>query len=175
MRETALVAAVVLALAPGAASAQRAAKLCPRDTSVFRLLPNYPAPPGYPQPQPPDTAIHNMCNVDQPARIDPTPAPVYPRLLATAGVSGEVLLQFVVLANAHIDTASVHVIKSTHDLFTKEARRAMTSWRAKPARYRGRAVKQLVEYEVRFVARCPEGPRPPALDVWVSGSVQVCP
>ena len=169
-----LFAGLVLMLSASAVYAQRSPAWCHADTAIFHLLPNYPPPPNDRTPIGPDS-VHSLCNVDQPAKIDPSPAPEYPQMLASGNLDGDVTLQFMVLANGSIDTKSMHVLRSTHDLFTTAVRRAFVSWHAKPARYRGRAVKQLVEYEVLFRTQCPEGPRPLESDARATGSVLICP
>ncbi len=174
-RMSILVGGLVTATAVSRAAAQRSgAPYCASAPGRLRLLPNVVIRSGLVEA---DTVVHTLCDVDQPAIIHPSPKPVYPGPLASADVDGRVLLSFVVLADGRIDTSSVQVLLATHELFTKEVRHAVASWKAEPASYRSLPVKQLVEYEFQFESRCSGADpdvRPPSSEGPVSGSVRIC-
>lgn len=77
-------------------------------------------------------------------------APRYPDLLRQAGVSGEVLAQFVVDENGLMVPGSFKVLKSSHDLFTKAVKNALPQMRFNPALVGGKAVKQVVQQPFAF-------------------------
>jgi len=77
-------------------------------------------------------------------------APRYPDLLREAKVEGSVLAQFIVDENGRADSASVSVLRSTHDLFTNAVLSSISSFRFSPALLNGRPVKQLVQMPFQF-------------------------
>jgi beta-lactamase regulating signal transducer with metallopeptidase domain len=78
-------------------------------------------------------------------QVPDSPAPVYPSILKLAGIEGEVYAAFVVGPEGLADTATLKVLKSTHELFTIAVRNALPSMRFVPAEVHGRKVKQLVQ------------------------------
>ena len=103
------------------------------------------------EPRPADaTATYFACQVDR--AILPAPGAVlrYPNLLASANVEGTVELQFAVESSGAVDTTSIVVLQSTHDLFTSEARQALRGWSWQPAVRAGVAVRQLTTYGFCF-------------------------
>ena len=88
-----------------------------------------------------------------PAALISQPAPSYPPVLQQIGLSGRVLLQFVVDTTGHVELASIHVIESTHEGFEPPAREAVAAALFHPARVGSRAVRQLARQGVRFIAR----------------------
>jgi beta-lactamase regulating signal transducer with metallopeptidase domain len=73
-----------------------------------------------------------------------SPAPRYPDILKTAGVSGEVIASFVVDTTGIADVGSRKVIKSSHELFVNAVAAALPDMRFTPALVGGKKVKQLV-------------------------------
>lgn len=103
------------------------------------------------KPRPSDaTATYFACQVDQ--AILPAADAVlrYPGLLAGANVEGIVELQFAVDPSGAVDTTSIVVLQSTHDLFTSAARQALRGWSWQPAMRAGVAVRQLTTYGFCF-------------------------
>ncbi len=89
--------------------------------------------------------------VDKPVTTAPGSAsPLYPRILRTAGVEGEVLAQFVVDVDGRADAATFKALKSSHDLFAEAVHDALASMRFVPAEVAGRRVKQLVQQPFAF-------------------------
>ena len=60
-------------------------------------------------------------------------APVYPQILKMAGVSGRITLSYVVDTAGAVDTATIRVITTTHDLLVAPPRRAASACRYRPA------------------------------------------
>jgi len=84
-----------------------------------------------------------------------TPAkPRYPEMLRQAGIDGRVLVRFVVDTLGRIDPASVQILSSTHDQFTRAVRDALSGFRFRPAESNGKRIQALAEMPFEFkVAR----------------------
>jgi TonB family protein len=67
-----------------------------------------------------------------PRSPDGQPVPAYPRLLARAGVEGEVSLRVAVDSLGKPIPAELRVLRSSHDLFSRAARAAVLEWRFEP-------------------------------------------
>lgn len=74
----------------------------------------------------------------------------YPDVLKAAGISGDVLTQFVVDTTGHVEMSTVRVMRSSHPAFTAAVRAALPTWQFRPAAVRGHAVRQLVQMPVWF-------------------------
>ena len=81
------------------------------------------------------------------------PTPVYPSMLESGGVTGEVLVTFVVDTAGRMEPSSFKVLKSTNDLFTQSVKRALEQSRFYPAEVGGHPVRQLVQEPFRFDAK----------------------
>ena len=77
-------------------------------------------------------------------------APHYPDLLRSANISGDVVAQYVVNADGHVDMSTFKVVRSSHDLFTQAVKNAAATWLYVPAMTHGHAVRQLVTMPVAF-------------------------
>jgi len=89
--------------------------------------------------------------VEKPAMARETnPTPTYPSMLESAGVEGEVLVQFVIDTLGKADMSTFKVLKSTNDLFTSSIRSVLPRLRFYPAETGGRKVKELVQYPFSF-------------------------
>ena len=76
--------------------------------------------------------------------------PRYPPMLQSAGLEGDVRAQFVVDTLGRVELSSVHVLESTHEMFTTSVREALARARFRPAEAGGRKVRQLVEQTFTF-------------------------
>jgi TonB family protein len=83
-------------------------------------------------------------------RYEGTAAPVYPSDLAEAGVEGLVRATYVVDATGRVDTTTIRIMSSDHPRFTTSVRTALGEMRFRPAKRRGKPVRQLVEQRFRF-------------------------
>jgi len=79
-----------------------------------------------------------------------TARPRYPETLRQAGVDGRVLVRFTVDTTGRIDPASVEIVSSTHDLFSRAVKDALGGFRFKPAEVGGRRVRALAEMPFEF-------------------------
>lgn len=76
--------------------------------------------------------------------------PRYPSDLRSAGVSGEVLAQFVVGTDGRVDVSTFKAVKSSDARFTRAVLDALPSMRFKPAEAGGAPVKQLIQQPFVF-------------------------
>jgi TonB family protein len=82
--------------------------------------------------------------------VSGNPWPHYPDSLKTAKVEGEVVVAFTVDTLGRVDSTSVHLLKSTHPLFSAAVREALPGMRFVPAELHGVKVKQLVQQPFVF-------------------------
>ena len=78
------------------------------------------------------------------------PKPIYPSQLRDAGVTGRVLMRFVVGTDGRVESGSFEVIDSPNNAFSDAVRRAIMATRFQPAEVGGHAVRQLVEQSFTF-------------------------
>ncbi len=76
--------------------------------------------------------------------------PIYPDMLRSSNVEGEVLAQFVVDTSGRVQSGTFKVLKSSHDLFTAAVKNALPSMRFYPAEVGGKKVRQLVQQPFAF-------------------------
>jgi TonB family protein len=88
--------------------------------------------------------------VEQPVTLVSGSPPRYPDSLRTAGIGGEVLVQFVVDAEGRPDVSTFKVLKANRREFVLAVRLALPEMRFQAARKDGRAVKQLVQQPFMF-------------------------
>jgi periplasmic protein TonB len=81
----------------------------------------------------------------QAAPYPSNPSPRYPDMLQTAGITGQVIAQFVIDTSGHVEMATFKAIKSDNDLFTDAVKAILPRCRFYPAEVGGRHVKELVE------------------------------
>lgn len=76
--------------------------------------------------------------------------PNYPYEMSRAGISGEVVVEFIINANG--DVVDTRVIRSSHREFEVPAMQAVQKWKFKPGRKGGKAVatkaSQLIEFNL---------------------------
>ena len=112
-----------------------------------------PGTRGFAQPSCPHSgaAVARPCELDQ--RIterEQSPRPLYPDILRQAGISGEVLLRYVVDTNGRALQTSAEIIRSSHELFTIAVKNWMPRQRFQPARRAGVLTSVLVQELVTF-------------------------
>ena len=89
--------------------------------------------------------------VDKPVVMMPGAAtPNYPSMLRSAGISGAVLVEFVVDTLGRLEPGSSKVLQSDHDLFAASVRDVLPRLRFIPAEAGGHKVRQLVRLPFRF-------------------------
>ena len=100
--------------------------------------------------EPPPGEVFVEAQLDDPVRAISIPMPRYPPLLASAGIQGRVEMQYIVDTTGHAERNSFKVLKTTHQAFVEPAKEAIMKGVFKPARYRGRPVRQLVQQAISF-------------------------
>jgi protein TonB len=96
--------------------------------------------------------VFTTAEVADPAQIVSQPAPEYPRIFASAGIGGVVVLQFVVDTLGRVEPGSVTVLEASHEPFAEAATKAIRASTFRPGRMRGEPIRQLVQQRVRFEA-----------------------
>ncbi|MEP6620107.1 MAG: M56 family metallopeptidase [bacterium] len=104
-----------------------------------------------PKAVPPAKTAYIEFGIDKEAQQVPGTGQVqYPPSLRAAGVSGEVLAQFVVEQDGKIMEGSLKILRSSDPLFTEAVREALPALRFEPATVEGKAVKQLMQMPFTF-------------------------
>lgn len=83
-------------------------------------------------------------------RIATSVKPRYPEVLRQSGIDGRVIVQFTVDTAGRVEPASIRVLSSTHELFTRAVRDALVQFRFKPAMVGDRRVPALAEMPFEF-------------------------
>jgi TonB family protein len=99
---------------------------------------------------PVDTGLLTAAAVDDAVAIVEQPAPRYPIALAQAGITGRVELTYVVDTAGRAEPGTLCTLMSTHPAFEGAAYASVLASRYKPARWRGRVVRQLVRQTLSF-------------------------
>lgn len=91
--------------------------------------------------------------VEQPVKIKAAVAPIYPDRLRSAGIEGQVIVQFIVDENGNAEMDSFKVLRSNDNAFSEAVRRSVSLTTYYPAELQGRKVRQLVQQPYKFAAR----------------------
>ena len=86
--------------------------------------------------------------LDNPPRTRSQVAPAYPAAERTAGITGEVVVEFLVDETGRVQQA--RVVQSTHPAFESPTLRAVQKWRFEPGKKNGQAVRFRMLAPVRF-------------------------
>ena len=92
--------------------------------------------------------LFDINNLDQKPIARVQPGPQYPYEMSRAGISGDVVVEFII--NASGDVIQTQVIKSSHREFEVPAMQAVQKWKFKPGRKGGRAVSTRVSQLIEF-------------------------
>jgi TonB family protein len=98
-----------------------------------------------------EDSVFSILDVDSAAtRYEWSAAPAYPPKMLEQSIDGSVRAEFIVGQDGYADTASLHILASTHPDFTKAVRDALPFMRFRPAKIGGASVNQLVQQEFQF-------------------------
>jgi protein TonB len=100
--------------------------------------------------KPTDQPLSSFQVEEQAAAVPGTPSPHYPEMLTSAGVEGQVFVEFVIDTTGRADMSTFRVLKSDHELFSQEVKTALPHMRFYPAKVGGRKVKELVQLPFAF-------------------------
>ena len=94
--------------------------------------------------------LFDINNLDQKPIARVQPGPQYPYEMSRAGISGDVVVEFIISANG--DVIDTRVVRSSHREFEVPAMQAVQKWKFKPGRKGGKAVavraQQLLEFNL---------------------------
>lgn len=94
--------------------------------------------------------VFQSTQLDDPAQVLNMPNPRYPPALQAAGVSGYVILQFIVSQEGKAEPGSFKVIEATNPMFVEPAKEAVSKATFKPGKSAGQPVRQLVQQKINF-------------------------
>jgi protein TonB len=94
--------------------------------------------------------VFTEAQLDDPVQPLNIPQPRYPPVLQSAGIAGRVEMQYIVDTTGHAEPSSFKILKSTHQAFEEPAKEAIMKGVFKPAKFRGQAVRQLVQQAISF-------------------------
>jgi protein TonB len=92
--------------------------------------------------------LFDVANLDQPPVLRVPVSPTYPFEMRRAGISGEVLVEFIV--DTRGDVVAVQVIRSSQREFEQPAIQAVQKWKFRPGRKGGRAVNTRAQQPITF-------------------------
>ncbi len=87
--------------------------------------------------------LFDVANLDQRPEPRVQPAPVYPFEMRRAGVSGEVVVEYIVDSTGKV--AAVQVVRSSHREFEQPVIQALQKWTFRPGKKAGRNVNTRVQ------------------------------
>lgn len=94
--------------------------------------------------------LFDINNLDQRPVARVQPGPQYPYEMSRAGISGDVVVEFIINTNG--DVVDTRVVRSSHREFEVPAMQAVSKWKFKAGRKGGRAVNvrasQLIEFNL---------------------------
>ncbi len=96
------------------------------------------------------TQVFKEAAVDEPPERISGPPLRYPRVLRQAGISGHVMLEFVVTTDGKAEPGSIEVLQASNAGFVAAARDVITRSTFRPGRVRGVAVRVLVTQRIEF-------------------------
>ena len=94
------------------------------------------------------TNVFNLADLDQQPQAKYQAKPVYPFEMRRAGVTGEVVVGFIVNVNG--DTQDAYSIKSTQREFEAAAIAAVMKWKFRPGKKGGKAVNTRMQVPIVF-------------------------
>lgn len=92
--------------------------------------------------------LFDVANLDQPPVLRVPVQPNYPFEMRRAGISGEVLVEYIVDSSGRVSQAQV--VRSSQREFEQPAMQAVLKWQFRPGRKGGRAVNTRVQQVITF-------------------------
>jgi TonB family protein len=80
-------------------------------------------------------------------------SPRYPSALRESGISGQVVIRFVIDTLGRAEQGSVVVLEATHPLFAESVKNVLGSYRFSPGEIAGRKLRTLVQLPFTFTVR----------------------
>ena len=91
-----------------------------------------------------------LADADRPPELLVSVPPVYPAMLLAAGVTGRVVLEFVVDSSGRYLESTLRIVSTDHPAFVEPARTALQQSRFRAARAQGLPTSAWVRQSVRF-------------------------
>lgn len=95
-----------------------------------------------------DIITHDIGDLTKPPRALRAKSPVFPHELKIAGISGRVLVQYIVRDDGSV--THIRILNSTHKQFSDAAVRAIRKWIFQPGEKEGRKVNTRVRQAIPF-------------------------
>ncbi|MDP1579286.1 MAG: energy transducer TonB [Candidatus Didemnitutus sp.] len=92
--------------------------------------------------------LFDVANLDQPPVLRVPVSPNYPFEMRRAGISGEVLVEYIVDSTGRVSQAQI--VRSSQREFEQPAMQAVLKWQFRPGRKGGRAVNTRVQQVITF-------------------------
>lgn len=92
--------------------------------------------------------LFDINNLDQRPTPRVQPQPAYPYEMSRAGISGDVVVEFIINENG--DVIDTRIVRSSHREFEVPAVQAVQKWKFKAGRKGGKAVKVRVSQLIEF-------------------------
>jgi protein TonB len=87
----------------------------------------------------------------EPAQLVSQPTPQYPPAMLAVGISGRVVLEFIVDTLGTVEPPSIAVVESSHHAFEEPARESVSQAIFRPARLGSLAVRQRSRQPINFI------------------------
>jgi protein TonB len=94
--------------------------------------------------------VFMAAEVEEPPSAATPISPRYPEVMKQAGITGKVVMQFVVNIDGHVEPSSFKIVSSTNKAFEEPAREAIFKALFKPGKSRGQPVRVLVQQTMAF-------------------------
>lgn len=94
--------------------------------------------------------VYMSTEIDDPASVVSVPTPRYPPAMQSAGIAGQVKLEFIVDQTGHAEPNSIKVVSSTNKQFEESAREAVLKAVFRPGKNKGQPIRQLVSLPIVF-------------------------
>jgi TonB family protein len=97
--------------------------------------------------------VIDAANSKPPVLLPNSRLPKYPAVLRGGGITGRVLVEFVVDSNGRADVGTFRVLKSDNELFTMAVREVLPELMFLPAEVHGRKVSRRLQLPFNFTAK----------------------
>ena len=94
--------------------------------------------------------VYMSTEIDDPASVISMPPPRFPPAMQSAGIAGQVKLEFIVDPTGHAEPNSIKVVSSTNKQFEESAREAILKAVFHPGKNKGQPIRQLVAQTISF-------------------------
>lgn len=97
-----------------------------------------------------DRGFYKVVELEHPPRPLRRTAPRYPEAALAEGLTGDIVVEFVILPDGTVDVATVKVVSTAHAVFIEPTLEALREWRFEPGKLDGRAIPTRVRQRIPF-------------------------